>query len=130
MKTLLGRLCKSFGFTRFGGVALDDGHGIQNFGGNAAAVGHAVLAGARQAPHTPAVQSGGPYHQHDRQDQLQHHGGMGPDQHGQCTCAHDRVSQPHRKRTAHHRLNQGGVCHQSTDHFARGRGFKKCGTLF
>src|SRR5690606_14602946 len=106
----------------FGGVALHHRHGIQNFGGDGAGVGHAVLGGAREAAHAPANPHTGQDHHHHHQQHHAHGVGVGPDQHHQRAQADHGVAQPHRQGRADNRLHQGGVGGQAREHFTALRG--------
>ena len=66
-KSAFGGLGKTRHFLRLGGVALHDGDGVQNFSGDGAGVGHAVLAGAREAAHAPANPHAGQHHDYQHQ---------------------------------------------------------------
>ena len=126
---LLGRVGKALRLAVFGGVALNDGDGVEHLGRDGAGVGHAVLAGARELAHAPAKPHAGQHHQHDDQRHLQHHVGVGPHQHDQGADAHHRVAQAHGQRRAHDGLHQGGVGGQAREDFAGLCGFEKLGAL-
>ena len=126
---VVGGLVKALRLAVLGGIALHYRHGVQHLGGNRAGIGNAVLAGARELAHAPAKPQAGQHDQHQHHKHLQHHIGVGPDQHAQGADAHHRVAQAHAQGRAHHRLHQGGVSRQAAQHLAGLRGFKKLRAL-
>ena len=66
-KSAFGGLGKTRHFLRLSGVALHHRDGVQDFSGDGAGVGHAVLAGAREAAHAPANPHAGQHHDHQHQ---------------------------------------------------------------
>ncbi len=114
----LGRLVEASCLSILSRVALHHWNCVQHLGRDRAGVGHAVLAGARELAHAFAEPHARQHHQHDDQQHLQHHIGIGPHQHDQCADAHDRIAQAHGERGADNRLHQRGVGGQTREHFA------------
>ena len=110
-------------------VALHHRHRVQHLGGDGAAVGHAVLAGAAELAHAAAEVQAGQHHQHQDAQHLRHHVGVGHDQRAQRADAHHGVAQAHAEAAADHRLHQRGVGGQPAQHLAGLRGLEELRAL-
>ena len=110
-------------------VALHHGNRVQHLGGDRAAVGHAVLAGAAEFADAPAEVDGRQHHQHQDAQHLRHHDRVGDDQHRHRADAHHRVAQPHAQAGADDGLNQRGVGRQARQHLAGLRGLEELRAL-
>ena len=125
----LGAAVEALGLAAFLHVALHHRDLAQHLGGDGAAVGHAVLAGAAELAHAAAEIQAGQHHQHQDAQHLHHHPGVGPDQRGQGAGAHHQGAQAHAQAAADHALHQGGVGGQAAEHLAGLGAFEELGAL-
>ncbi len=113
LKSGAGGVVEAGALACLGGVALHHRHGVEHLSGNAAGIGHAVLAGTRELADAPAKPQRGRHHQDQYPQDLHHHHRAGVDQHDQRAQAHHGVAQAHAQGRADDGLHQRGVGGQS-----------------